>query len=175
MKIEGYIKRYGLHGRAVSKARTLSETNMSAAIDYCKGKRTLPQAINEDVKKTNRYVDQIIVHKDFPSEAISAKDIYFMAFPTRAIEYMHCTKERRTVLGVLAQHWTNARIDPSCGSCKCHFVVATKRRGHQDKGMKPRCLRFVKFGGTMTKTGHTKVFSWDSVKSQFAAENIPLR
>lgn len=165
MKIDGYIKRYSLRGRAVTKVRALAKTNMSAAIDYCKGKRTLPQAVREEIE-TNNFVDQIVVHKEFPSEALSAKDIYFMAFPTRAIEYMHCTAQRRIVLGVLAQRWTNDRIESQSGTCKCHFVATTKR---------PRCLRFVKFGGTMTKTGHTKVFSWDSVKAQFAAEGIPLR
>lgn len=175
MKIDGYIKRYGLRGRAIAKARSLAETDPSAAIDYCKGKRTLPQAVKEDVKPKQKYVDQIIVHKDFPSESISAKDIYFMAFPSRAVEYLHCTKKRRLAIGVLAQHWTNARIDPKSGSCRCHFIVATMKKGHQTAGAKPRHLRFVPFGGAFTKTGHTKVFSWDSVKKQFAAEGIPLR
>lgn len=172
MKIDGYIKRYGLRGRAISKARSLAETDLSAAIEYCKGKRTLPQAVKEDVK-TNRYVDQIIVHKDFPSEALSAKDIYFMAFPSRAVEYLHCTKKRRIAIGVLAQHWTNARINPKSGSCRCHFIVATNPK--QGSGQRPRLLEFVPFGGTYTKTGHTKVFSWASVKAQFKADGIPLR
>lgn len=171
MKIEGYIRRYDLRGRAISKARTLAETNMSAAIDYCKGKRTLPQAVAEDVKPKQKYVDQIIVHKDFPSESLSAKDIYFMAHPSRAVEYMHCTNERRITIGVAAQQWTNTRISPSAGTCKSHFVGYARK----NKGRTPRLLQFVKFGGTMTTKGHAKVFSWDSVKAQFAAEGIPLR
>ena len=173
MKIDGYIKRYGLRGRAISKARDLAETNMSAAIEYCKGKRTLPQAVKEDVKKTKRYVDQVIVHKGFPSESIAAKDIYFLAFPSRAIEYLHCTKARRIQIGVLAQHWTNARISPASACCRCHTIVAVNPQS--GSGKRPRLLEFVPFGGTHTKTGHTKVFSWDSVKAQFEAEGIPLR
>lgn len=173
MKIQGYIKRYGLRGRAISKAIALAETNMSSAIAYCKSYRTLPMTVSEDVKNTDRYVDQVIVHKGFPSESISAKDIYFLALPSRAIEYLHCTKERRIQIGVLAQHWTNSRISPSSAGCRCHTIVATNpKRG---SGQRPRLLEFVPFGGTYTKTGHTKVFSWASVKAQFAAEGIPLR
>lgn len=173
MKIDGYIKRYGLRGRAVTKALTLAKASFAEAVAYCKSRRTLPQSVGEDVKKINQYVDQVIVHKGFPSESISAKDIYFLARPSRAIEYLHCTKERRTQIGVLAQHWTNARISPASAGCRCHTILANNpKRG---SGQRPRLLEFVPFGGTHTKTGHTKVFSWASVKAQFAAEGISLR
>ena len=172
MKIEGYIHRYGLRGRAIAKARSLAETDLTAAIAYCKSKRTLPQAVKEEIK-TNNYVDQIVVHKDFPSESLSAKDIYFMAHPTRAVEYMHCTTERRDAIGRVVQNWTNRRISPNSGTCKCHF--GGPRGRHPGRRTPPRLLEVVKFGGTHTKTGHTKVFSWASVKAQFAAEGIPLR
>ena len=123
--------------------------------------------------KPKKYVDQIIVHKDFPSESLSAKDIYFMAHPSRAVEYMHCTSDRRTSIGSVAQTWTNRRISPNSGTCKSHFGIPRGR--HPGKRTPPRLLEFVGFGGTMTKTGHAKVFSWDSVKTQFEAEGIPLR
>ncbi|MBO7678414.1 MAG: hypothetical protein J6S75_01955 [Thermoguttaceae bacterium] len=176
MKLKSWIKRAGLTGRAVVKALGLGE---QAGVEYCKQyrdlHRTLPKKVEEDSvpPDNSRYVDQVIVHRGFPSESISAKDIYFLAFPSRAIEYLHCTKERRIQIGVLAQQWTNARISPASAGCRCHTIVATNPQ--HGSGKRPRLLEFVPFGGTHTKTGHTKVFSWASVKAQFAAEGIPLR
>ena len=174
MKLKAWIKRCGLTGRAVQKARRLGGKK---GIAYCKEYRnahkTLPQRVREDIKDHEKYVDQVVVHKGFPSEALSAKDIYFMAFPSRAVEYLHCTKKRRVAIGVLAQHWTNSRISPKAASCRCHITVATSR--HRTFGNRPRLLEFVPFGGTFTKTGHAKIFSWDSVKKQFAAEGIQIR
>lgn len=175
MDITIHIKRHGLHGQAVTKAKRLDETDHAAAVEYCKqyGKnhKTLPAVLADT--KSEGFVDQVVVHKDFPSEALSAKDIYFLAYPSRAVEYLHCTKRRRTSIGEAAQFWTNSRIDPSSGTCKSHFLIVNSKK--QTTGRRPRLLKFVGFGGTMTKTGHVKVFSWDSVKAQFAAEGIPLR
>lgn len=176
MKIETHIKRHGLHGQAVTKAKRLDATDHAAAVAYCrsysKGRKTLPATI-ASAAKTNTFVDQIVVHKEFPSEALSAKDIYFLAYPTRAVEYLHCTKKRRIAIGEAAQFWTNARVDPSSGTCKSHFILVNSKK--QTTGRRPRLLKFVGFGGAFTKTGHTKVFSWASVREQFVAEGIPLR
>lgn len=176
MDITIHIKRHGLHGQAVTKAKRLDATDHAAAVAYCrsysKGRKTLPATI-ANTAKTNTFVDQIVVHKGFPSEALSAKDIYFMAYPSRAVEYLHCSRSRRIAIGQAAQFWTNSRINPSSGTCKSHFLVVNAKK--QTTGCRPRLLKFVGFGGVFTKTGHAKVFSWDSVKAQFQAEGIPLR
>lgn len=177
MNIKAHIARNGLRGRAITKALALDKVDHSSAVKYCKEysatRKTLPERINESVNH-NEYVDQVVAKKGAVLDGVlAAKDIYLLAHPLRLLEYLHCSKGRRHQIGVNAQFWTNARVAPSSGTCKSHFVLINSGKAAKT-GQRPRLLEFAKFGGTHTKTGHVKCFTIASVIAQFKAEGLPF-
>lgn len=177
MTIRNHIARNGLRGRAVTKALALDEVDHSSAVKYCKEyaktHKTLSEMVNKSVNH-DEYVDQVMAKKGCVLDGVlSAKDIYLFAHPKALLEYLHCSKKRRNQIGVNAQFWTNARISPSSGTCKSHFILINSGKAAK-KGKRPRLLEFAKFGGSYTKTGHVKCFTIASIIAQFKAEGLPF-